>query len=94
MTAMFTDKFLESLQESIMKPGGYFGAVSPSFDTAFQVNRNASTHLLSVLPAAIVGALCGAIAAGFHGDEPRRREAARRATSAKTSGGKSPSPSS
>ena len=65
MTAMFTDKFLESFQESIMKPGGYFGAVSPSFDTAFQVNRNASTHLLSVLPAAIVGALCGAIAAGF-----------------------------
>ena len=65
MTAMFTDKFLESFQESIMKPGGYFGAVSPSFDTAFQVTRNASTHLLSVLPAAIVGALCGAIAALF-----------------------------
>ena len=59
MTAMFTDKFLESFQESIMKPGGYFGAVSPSFDTAFQVNRNVSTHLLSVFPASLVGVLCG-----------------------------------
>ena len=65
MTAMFTDKFLESFQESIMKPGGYFGAVSPSFDTAFQVNRNVSTHLLSVFPASLVGVLCGALAALF-----------------------------
>jgi chloride channel 7 len=65
MTAMFTDKFLESFQESIMKPGGYFGAVSPSFDTAFQVNRNVSTHLLSIFPASLVGVLCGALAALF-----------------------------
>ena len=64
MTAMFTDKFLESFQESIMKPGGYFGAVSPSFDTAFQVNRNVSTHLLSLFRP-LVGVLCGALAALF-----------------------------
>ena len=75
-----------------MKPGGYFGAVSPSFDTAFQVNRNASTHLLSVLPAAIVGALCGAIAAGFTAMNLVAVKLRAR-PSAKTSGGKSPSPS-
>ena len=39
--------------------------MSPSFDTAFQVNRNVSTHLLSVFPASLVGVLCGALAALF-----------------------------
>ena len=33
--------------------------------TVFQVNRNVSTHLLSVFPAALVGVLAGAFAAGF-----------------------------
>jgi chloride channel 7 len=33
--------------------------------TVFQVNRNVSTHLLSVFPAALVGVLTGAFAAGF-----------------------------
>ena len=64
MTALWTDTTLESLQQSILKPGT-FGAVSPSFDTAFEVNRKVTTHLLSVFPAAVVGVVTGALAAAF-----------------------------
>jgi chloride channel 7 len=65
MTALFTDKFLESAQHAIAASTGSFGTVTPDMSTVFQVNRNVSTHLLSVFPAALVGLLCGAFAAGF-----------------------------
>lgn len=64
MTALWTDTTLESFQQSILRPGT-FGAVSPSFDTAFEVNRKVTTHLLSVFPAAVIGVITGALAAGF-----------------------------
>jgi hypothetical protein len=44
---------------------GTFGAVSPSFETAFQGNRTVTTNLLSVVPAALVGVITGVMAAGF-----------------------------
>ena len=65
MTAMFTDKFLESAQRAFAESEGSFGTVTPEMSTVFQVNRNVSTHLLSVFPAALVGLLAGAFAAGF-----------------------------
>lgn len=65
MTALFTDKFLESAQQAIAETTGSFGTVTPDMSTVFQVNRNVSTHLLSVFPAALVGVLTGAFAAGF-----------------------------
>ena len=65
MTALFTDKFLESGQRAIAETTGSFGTVTPDMSTVFQVNRNVSTHLLSVFPAALVGVLAGAFAAGF-----------------------------
>jgi hypothetical protein len=66
MAALWTDTTLESAQESVLRPGT-FGAVAPSFDTAFEVNRKVTTHLLSVFPAALVGVVTGALAAGFTG---------------------------
>ncbi|CAG9463089.1 unnamed protein product [Pedinophyceae sp. YPF-701] len=56
---------MESIQESLFEEGGHFGLLDRSYTDLFEVKQVINAHVAAVVPAAVIGLLCGALAAAF-----------------------------